>query len=149
MRRLLVAIVLFAIACSHAPAVDYIRLSPAEFSEDLVKASELAAEERFAEAIPLLEVLVNDEPNDADALSLLGYVLRKSGDFRRAEIYYRRALVQEPEHAATNQYLGEMYVELGRLDDARERLAVLEATCSELCPGRDELAAAIAAAVVQ
>lgn len=129
-----------------ARAVDYIRLSPSEFAEDLVKASELAAEERYAEAIPLLEILVNDEPHDADALTLMGYCLRKTGDYVRAEIYYDRALVQAPQHPATNQYLGEMYVELGRLEEARERLAVLDATCGGLCPGRDALAAAIEAA---
>jgi Flp pilus assembly protein TadD len=111
-----------------------------------VKASELAHAERYEEAIALLKLLVSDEPEDADALSLLGYSLRKSGDLDRAEGFYLRALGVEPDHRGANQYLGELYVERGRLEAARARLEVLDAVCGDSCDGRDALAAAISAA---
>jgi len=46
----------------------------------------------------LLKVLVADEPDDATALSLMGYALRKSGEAERAEGFYKRALDIDPAH---------------------------------------------------
>jgi tetratricopeptide (TPR) repeat protein len=139
-----IAIVALLLAALPGAGIDYVRLSPGEFAEDLQRASVLAHDGRYEEAIELLRVLVDDEP-DADALSLLGYSLRKTGNTARAEGFYLRALEIEPHHQGANQYLGELYVELGNLPAARERLAVLDATCGS-CAGRDQLAAAIAAA---
>lgn len=129
-----------------ANAVDYVRLSPSEFAEDLVKASDLVHAQSYDEAIAILRVLVEDEPGDADALSLLGYSLRKLGQLDRAEHFYLRALEIAPEHLGANQYLGELYVKRGDLDRARLRLEVLNAACGDVCEGRDALTAAIAAA---
>lgn len=145
-RRAAAWTVLCLALASPVGAVDYIRLSPSEFAEDLVKASELAGAARYDEAIAILKVLVADEPDDADALSLLGYSLRKSGDLDRAAGFYRRALEIAPDHLGANQYLGELHVQRGDLPAARERLRVLDAACGTSCEGRDLLAAAIDAA---
>ena len=134
------------LSAASVGAVDYIRLSPSEFAEDLVKASELAHAQRYEEAIALLKILVGDEPDDADALSLLGYSLRKSGDLDRAEGFYLKALSVVPEHLGANQYLGELYVERGNLEGAQARLDVLNSVCRDTCDGRDALAATISAA---
>jgi tetratricopeptide (TPR) repeat protein len=145
-RLLLSAALVCGLVCMPVAAVDYIRLSPSEFAEDLVKASEFAAQGRYEEAIELLKVLVADEPDDADALSLMGYSLRKSGQTVHAEGFYLRALAIEPAHLGANQYLGELYVETGNIEGARHRLEVLDGACGDNCEGRDLLAAAIAAA---
>ncbi len=144
--RLVLAMLLAATASSGAAGVDYIRLTEAEFNEDLVRAARMAQEERYREARVLLKVMVDERPDDADALSLMGYVLRKSGDQEAAEEFYLRALAIEPTHPGANQYVGELYVELGELGKAEHHLGVLEASCSADCPGRSELEAAIAAA---
>jgi Flp pilus assembly protein TadD len=145
--RIVAAIsVMLGLSLDPAGAVDYVRLSPSEFADDLRKASELAHAQSYEEAIVILRGLVADEPEDADALSLLGYSLRKLGQLDRAEHFYLRALDVEPRHPGANQYLGELYVERGDLEQARHRLEVLEATCGDLCESRDALAAAIAAA---
>jgi Flp pilus assembly protein TadD len=144
--RHLALIVLVVALTRPVAAVDYIRLSPSEFAEDLVRASNLAHDERYDEAIAILRDLVADEPEDADALSLLGYSLRKLGQLDRAEHFYLRALEAEPEHLGANQYLGELYVKRGDLENARIRLGVLSAACAGFCDGRDALASAIAAA---
>jgi predicted Zn-dependent protease len=141
-----IGLLCFAMATTHVGAVDYVRLSPSEFAEDLARASALAEAGHYAAAIVLLEILVNDEPKDPDALSLLGYSLRKSGSPTRAEHFYRRALQVDPDHLGANQYLGELYVELGDLDQASVRLQILDAVCDQACTGRDALAAAIGAA---
>jgi Flp pilus assembly protein TadD len=145
--RIVVAMGLILGLClGPATAVDYVRLSPSEFADDLQKASALAQAQSYEEAVVILRGLVADEPEDADALSLLGYSLRKLGQLDRAEHFYLRALDVEPAHLGANQYLGELYVERGDLEGARVRLEVLEASCGDPCEGREVLAAAIAAA---
>jgi Flp pilus assembly protein TadD len=145
-RRVTVILIWLALSAASVDAVDYIRLSPSEFAEDLVKASELAHAQRYDEAIAILRVLVDDEPEDADALSLLGYSLRKSGQPDRAEHFYLKAIEVAPDHLGANQYLGELYVERGDLTNARSRLNVLDINCVNTCAERDALASAIAAA---
>jgi hypothetical protein len=50
----------------------------------------------------------------------------------------------QPKHLDANEYLGELYVELGQLDKAHERLAVLEAACGKSCEQTRDLEVAIA-----
>ena len=145
----LIIVTALGLSAVSAGAVDYVRLSPSEFASDLLAASELAHAQRYVEAIAILRTLVNDEPSDADALSLLGYSLRKTGQLDRAEHYYVRALEVAPNHLGANQYLGEFYVERGDLVKAKVRLDVLNRECRDECGGRDELAAAIAAAAAK
>ena len=67
---------------------------------------------------------VKDKKN-ADILNYLGYTLRKTGDFEKAETYYLKGLELDSEHLGINEYLGELYVQTGRLELAKERLEVL------------------------
>lgn len=81
--------------------------------------------------------------DDADALNLMGYSLRKLEQYDQSEQYYLRALEIEPQHLGANEYLGELYLQTGRPELARGRLAVLEKACPSSCEERDELAAAL------
>lgn len=94
-------------------------------------------------AIPVLAEIVKDEPRNADALNLMGYSLRKSGQTDLALQYYNSALALMPRHLGANEYLGELYVELGQFDKAKERLVVLRAACGEDCKQTKELEHAI------
>ena len=98
----------------------------------------------FAGAIPWLASAVRDKPDDASALTLIGYSLRNTVKLSEALQYYYRALALQPKHLGANEYLGELYVELGQLDKAHERLAILEAACSESCEQTRDLEEAIA-----
>ncbi len=100
----------------------------------------------FAGAMPLLAAVIKDAPKNADALNLMGFSLRKTGKASEALDYYNRALALEPKHLGANEYLGELYVEMGQLDKAKERLAVLEAACGKTCEQTRELTDAIAKA---
>ena len=100
----------------------------------------------FRDAIPILTAVVQKAPNNADALNLMGYSLRKTGQGDLALQYYNRALSLMPKHLGANEYLGELYVELGQIDKAKERLAVLQAACGN-CKQASELGEAIAKGV--
>ena len=96
----------------------------------------------FRGAIPILTAITQKDPNNADALNLMGYSLRKTGQTDLALQYYNRALALMPKHLGANEYLGELYVELGQMDKARERLAALQAVCGN-CEQEQDLAAFI------
>lgn len=97
----------------------------------------------YAGAIPILTQIVQAEPRNADALNLMGYSLRKTGQTDLALQYYNSALALMPRHLGANEYLGELYVELGQFDKAKERLVVLRAACGEDCKQTKELEQAI------
>jgi tetratricopeptide (TPR) repeat protein len=114
----------------------------AQKADPYKQAEELIDDEEYAKAIPLLQKLVKDKGAYADALNLLGYSYRKSGDAKTALDYYNQALAMEPEHLGANEYLGELYLEMKQPDKAKERLAVLKGACGD-CDEYDELEEAI------
>ena len=95
------------------------------------QAQSLIDADKYQEAIPVLQKLIKDKGAYADALNLLGYSYRKSGDSKDALDYYNQALSMEPKHLGANEYLGELYLELKMPDKAKERLAVLKAACGD------------------
>jgi tetratricopeptide (TPR) repeat protein len=98
----------------------------------------------FRAAIPLLSAIVQRDPRNADALNLMGYSLRKTGQFALALQYYNSALAIAPQNLGANEYLGELYVQMGQIEKARQQLAVLTAACGADCVQTRDLTAAIA-----
>ena len=72
----------------------------------------------------------------ADILNYLGYTLRKTGNFEKAEEFYLKGLELDSGHLGINEYLGELYVQTSRIELAKERLQVLKG-CK--CEEYDEL----------
>ena len=97
----------------------------------------------YAEALDILVKLNREESGNADVLNMLGYALRKLGRLETAFDHYREALAIEPRHLGANEYLGELYLEMGELEKAEERLALLADACPSGCEERDELSEAI------
>lgn len=94
-------------------------------------------------ALAQLKPMVVNNPQP-DVLSLMGFALRKTGDRSQAMTYYRRALDADPTHKGALEYQGELYVELGQLDKARENLAKLDRLCWFGCEEATDLKQAIA-----
>jgi len=117
--------------------------TPSDQQADPYKqAKSLIDDKEYGKAIPILQKLVKDKGAYADALNLLGYSYRKSGDAKTALDYYNQALAMEPDHLGANEYLGELYLEQKQPDKAKERLAVLKRACGS-CEEAKELEAAI------
>jgi Flp pilus assembly protein TadD len=87
-----------------------------------------------------------DTHQHADVYSLMGFSLRKTGDYPTALTFYRKALDFDAEHKGAREYLGELYVETGDLPKAREQLAVLTRLCPQGCEEREDLEKALASA---
>jgi tetratricopeptide (TPR) repeat protein len=106
---------------------------------------DLIEEQKYQQAIDKLDKALADEPEDADLLNLVAFSHRKLDRFEMALDYYLKALAIEPEHRGANEYLGELYLQLGDLEKAEERLAVLDDACFFGCDEYDELEEAIEA----
>jgi Flp pilus assembly protein TadD len=98
----------------------------------------------YAGALAELRDLAEDT-QQADVYNLLGFTLRKTGDFKTSLTYYTKALELQPDHKAAREYLGELYVETGNMAKAKEQLAILAKLCPSGCEEREDLQKAISA----
>jgi len=99
----------------------------------------------FSAALAELKSLA-DAVQHPDVYSLMGFSLRKTGDYATALRFYKKALDFDPNHKGAREYLGELYAETGDLVKAREQLAVLTQLCPQGCEEREDLEKALAAA---
>ena len=95
----------------------------------------------LAELTPMLAT-----HHHADVYNLMGFSLRKTGDYSQAYTFYRKALDFDPRHKGALEYLGELYVETGQVEKAREHVVLLKKLCPSGCEELEDLEQAIAAA---
>ena len=89
--------------------------------------------ERFTQAIEELRQLTVEIGPHPDVLTYLGYAHKRLGRFESARGYYEQALAIDGSHRGAHEYLGEMWVDLGRLDEANKHLAALDQACPFGC----------------
>jgi len=98
--------------------------------------------EKFSEAHKALEIL-NVPTKQADKFNLLGFTARKSGDLEKARDYYNRALEINPKHVRALEYQGELFIQLGKLADAKQNLEKIQRICWLPCNEEKQLEKAI------
>ena len=128
-------------AFSPAPAHAVDNMSSTD-APDLTSVRAKIKAKDYVAALAELRKLAEDVQH-ADVYNLLGFTLRKSGDFKTSLTYYTKAIEMAPEHKAAREYLGELYVETGNMEKAREQLAVLAKLCPGGCEEREDLQKAI------
>ena len=96
-------------------------------------------QEHYRQAIALLKETAKEVGPHPDILNYLGFVNRKLGNYDTAIRYYREALAINPSHKGANEYLGELYVEIGDLNRASVQLATLDRLCAFGCAEHEEL----------
>ena len=102
----------------------------------------------YQAAVAELKTLA-DTHQHADVYSLLGFSLRKTGDYPTALTFYKKALDFDANHKGAREYLGELYVETGDLPKAREQLAVLAKLCPQGCEEHEDLEKALSSAAAK
>lgn len=137
----LIASISFAPNLLSAPAYAVDNMTSAD-APDLSGPREKIKAKNYAGAIADLKKIA-DTNQHADVYNLLGYSLRKNGEFKSALTYYTKALEFDPNHKAAREYLGELYVETGNLEKAKEQLAALVKLCPGGCEEREDLQKAI------
>ena len=128
---------------SSAPAYAVDNMSSTD-APDLTSVRTKINAKDYAGALAELRELADDVQH-ADVYNLMGYTLRKAGDFKTSLTYYTKAIEMQPEHKAAREYLGELYVETGNMEKAKEQLAVLAKLCPAGCEEREDLQKAISA----
>jgi Flp pilus assembly protein TadD len=129
-------------ALSNPAAADQSYNNPS-LNEDARNGAALIDYEMYDEAIRYLKKAEAAEPKNADTKNLIAYSYRKLGQYRLAYQYYQQALQLNPKHRGAHEYLGELYVNIKRLDKAQEELVVLEKLCSTSCSEYKKLQKAI------
>jgi tetratricopeptide (TPR) repeat protein len=109
-----------------------------------VAAVRLINEARYDDAIASLIAAQGAVGPHPDILSYLGFAHRKLGRIDDAKSWYAQALAINPDHLGANEYLGELYLEIGDLAAARRQLATLDRLCAFGCAEREDLARMIA-----
>ncbi|HEY2955290.1 MAG TPA: tetratricopeptide repeat protein [Candidatus Eisenbacteria bacterium] len=105
--------------------------------KDLEEGKEKNAAKKFKKALDRGERAVSFDAKYHEAWNLVGYAARKLKDYDRALAAYEKCLALKPDYAPAREYLGEAYVELGKLDKAHEQLAWLERAAAATTEARD------------
>src|SRR5262245_58217692 len=100
-------------------AVDNTRSSDAP---DLTSVRAKIKAKDFKAALAELTPMVQTHQH-ADVYNLMGFSLRKTGDQKQAFTYYQKALDFDPQHKSALEYLGELYVETGQIEKAKQNVA--------------------------
>ncbi len=131
----LLSALLLTVALPTAFAADNIVSTDAP---DLTEVRAMMKAKDFAKARDRLLVLA-DSHEHADVYNLLGFSLRKLGDFKTSYTYYQKALDYDPNHKSAHEYIGELYLETSRPEKAREHHAILVKLCPSGCEEREDL----------
>lgn len=138
-RRTLAALLGAALMATAAQAAD---IQPAKQAPDLSKVRAAIKAKNYSAALTDLKALeVNYK--QADVYSLMGFALRKTGDRPQAMTAYQKALALDPNHKGALEYQGELFVEMGQMDNAQANLAKLKRLCPFGCEEQRDLKEAI------
>ena len=83
----------------------------------------------YQEAIDNLLIIIEGNPNNAEAFNQLGYANSRLQNYEEALNYYRQAIDIDAEHAGAHAYLGKVYLEMDDLKMAEHHLAKLDLIC--------------------
>jgi Flp pilus assembly protein TadD len=111
---------------------------------DRATAARLLRDQRYGEAIPYLNKALRAQPGDAGVLDDLAYAHRMIGDYPGSLLLCQHTLARNPDRPTTHENLGEVYLKMNRLADARAELAQLQRLCPNGCEETNALRVAIA-----
>jgi tetratricopeptide (TPR) repeat protein len=97
----------------------------------------------YPNALDLLQSVKNQK--DPMVLTMIGYAKRKIGDIAGGFDYYHQALAIDPNNLNTHEYMGEAYLVIGKVEEAKLELSTLEKLCGgKGCEQYDDLARVLA-----
>jgi Tfp pilus assembly protein PilF len=139
---LCLALIFLPAAVVTVPAAHAADSAPVSPVPDLSAVRAQIKAKQYAAALVQLKALAVNYQT-ADVFSLLGHALWKTGDPTQGMVYYNKALALNPGHKGALEYQGELFVELGQIDKAKENLARLNKLCWFGCEEASDLKEAI------
>ena len=109
-----------------------LQIAPTNVDADVMAAWALLLRSRGAEALPLAQRAVDENPSLPSAQLVLGRSLMETGELKDALAHLEKALQMEPDNLETHLALAKAYSKSGRKEDARrERIRCLQLTSSK------------------
>jgi Tfp pilus assembly protein PilF len=90
------------------------------------EAADLAAEQKYTEAIDLLDEVIEDAPDNVEAYTMKGWFQYISGDAPQGLVTLIDATEVDDEYPATHAFLAKIFSDVGQLDYARKELEILD-----------------------
>jgi predicted Zn-dependent protease len=100
--------------------------------------------QKYEEAIPYLEKMVDGHPRSPKYLERLGFAQMMNRDYYSAQASLQRALSIDPDNKLAHQDLGQVYLAMHDRASADAQMAALNQLCPGGCDEKDALAKAIA-----
>ena len=116
-------------------------------SKEYYKAVKLIKSGSFDEALVILQDIIQKNPDDADIHNYIGFSFRKKGMLEKSSYHYEQALDINPKHLGALEYQGELYIALGKIEEAKANLSKIDDICWTQCTELRELKQAIERAV--
>ncbi len=110
-----------------------------EETSDLAQIKQQIENDRASEAETSLRQMLAEDSENPDILNLLGYASRKLGRWQESRDFYSHALAIDPAHKGALEYMGELELETGNVDAAKELLRRLREQCPDGCEELDDL----------
>ena len=144
----------------HGPDYGYENMkadtgSGAHVRDELATGAALVKEQKYAEAVPHLELASQKRSNNPTALIYLGFAHRmlaatlsgqeQAAEFGKALDSYKQALAVDADNKLLHEYLGKLYLLTREYGMASDELTTLERLCPSGCAEREALMQAVAA----
>ena len=124
---IIVHVALAAIGGSESPPVN-----ASLRDTDYQQAHTALEQEDWQTVIEAASKVIERRPWHDDAHNLLGFAYRHLGDFELSLAHYYKALELNPHHRGTLEYLGEAYLQLSQLSNAKALLRRLATECKRV-----------------
>lgn len=133
---LLKYIVIFSLILSQTAfaAGSYDSNDTSNYDGDYKLGLELIKKEKYKSSINKFKKLINkksDNYTQADIYNYLGFTHRKLKKYDDAETYYLKALKLDSSHVGALEYIGELYLETNRIEEAKNSLQKLKSAAGE------------------
>jgi len=143
-KALIAACYLMAISLPAWSAGSENDASPSRSDPDFVAGEKAVKAEQWPVAVKYMTNVVQRDAASADAWNYLGYSYRHMNEMDKSFAAYDKALQINPKHRNAREYLGEAYLQAGRLEDAEGQLKALDKLCFLPCEQYRELKEKIA-----
>ena len=93
---------------------------------------ELIDQEDFHSALKMLMVIYEDDKNNSNIQTLIGFTYRKLGDYDTSIEFYKKAIINDPVNINAHHYIALSYIGIGEKKLATEHLDELIRICNPI-----------------
>ena len=93
---------------------------------------ELIDQENFHSALEKLMVIYEDNKNNSNIQTLIGFTYRKLGDYDTSIEFYKKAIINDPVNINAHHYIALSYIGIGEKKLATEHLDELIRICNPI-----------------